>query len=156
MTREEINEFLADTKVYVAGKSEEIQKKLFLLGYRWASGGTVVDNIDSPFLFIYSNMSFSMDYNMTYFSTHINREITAEETLSLEIPGPTYRPFKNSEECWNEMQKHQPFAWLKHKGSQIYEDCRYVGNYGIVGASFDKAYYNYTFADGTPFGIKEK
>ena len=25
---------------------------------------------------------------------------------------PTYRPFKDNEECWNEMLKHQPFGWL--------------------------------------------
>lgn len=23
---------------------------------------------------------------------------------------PKYRPFKDSEECWNEMQRHQPFG----------------------------------------------
>ena len=35
MTKEEINKFLANTKIYVAGKSEEIQKKLFsLFGYK--------------------------------------------------------------------------------------------------------------------------
>ena len=25
-------------------------------------------------------------------------------------PEPKYRPFKNAEECWNEMKKHQPFG----------------------------------------------
>lgn len=25
-------------------------------------------------------------------------------------PEPKYRPFKNAEECWQEMQKHQPFG----------------------------------------------
>lgn len=28
---------------------------------------------------------------------------------------PKYRPFANAEECWQEMQKHQPFGWLKDK-----------------------------------------
>ena len=29
-------------------------------------------------------------------------------------PEPKYRPFKNAEECWNEMMKHQPFrAWAR-------------------------------------------
>lgn len=27
-------------------------------------------------------------------------------------PEPTYRPFKDIEECWKEMQKHQPFGWI--------------------------------------------
>ena len=30
-------------------------------------------------------------------------------------PEPKYRPFKNQEECWKEMLKHQPFGWLKSK-----------------------------------------
>ena len=30
-------------------------------------------------------------------------------------PEPTYRPFKDAEECWLEMQKHQPFGWIKDK-----------------------------------------
>ena len=25
-------------------------------------------------------------------------------------PEPKYRPFKDAEECWTEMQKHQPFG----------------------------------------------
>lgn len=69
-------------------------------------------------------------------------------------PEPTYRPFKNKEECWNEMLKHEPFGWIKNKDSQFYESCRDVGDYGIFGASFNDAYKDYTFADGTPFGIK--
>ena len=30
-------------------------------------------------------------------------------------PEPKYRPFVNAEECWQEMQKHQPLGWLKLK-----------------------------------------
>ena len=30
-------------------------------------------------------------------------------------PEPKYRPFKDAEECWQDMQKHQPFGWLKDK-----------------------------------------
>ena len=28
---------------------------------------------------------------------------------------PVYRPFNNTKECWNEMQKHQPIGWVKSK-----------------------------------------
>lgn len=28
-------------------------------------------------------------------------------------PEQKYRPFKNAEECWQEMLKHQPFGWVK-------------------------------------------
>ena len=166
MTKEEINKFLANTKIYVAGKSEEIQKKLFSLGYKLISGLTGVGHAESPFLFIYPNMSFSRCSDMVYFSNNIKREISAEEILSLELTKPTYRPFKTQEECWNEMLKHQPFGWLKAKDS---ESPRIIGNIylnideevyivwasnGVVNSASD-AFYNFTFADGTPFGIKE-
>lgn len=35
-------------------------------------------------------------------------------------PEAKYRPFKNTEEFWQEMQKHQPFGWVK-----IDEGCYY-------------------------------
>lgn len=35
-------------------------------------------------------------------------------------PEPKYRPFKNAEECWTEMQKHQPFGWLKRTDCDEY------------------------------------
>lgn len=80
-----------------------------------------------------------------------------------------YRPFTSKEECWKEMQKHQPFGWIKNKKN---------GNFYCIGeVSWSDAYreviitfstsemlqhssvavYNeYTFADGAPFGIKEE
>lgn len=30
-------------------------------------------------------------------------------------PEPKYRPFKDVDECWQEMLKHQPFGWLREK-----------------------------------------
>lgn len=64
---------------------------------------------------------------------------------------PKYRPFNNSKECWEEMQKHQPFGWVKYKN----EDCYMV--YADVNNDCDFKFYfkEYVFADGTPFGIKE-
>ena len=32
-------------------------------------------------------------------------------------PEAKYRPFKNVEECWQEMLKHQPFGWIKCEDS---------------------------------------
>ena len=165
MTKEEINKFLANTKIYVAGKSEEIQKKLFSLGYKWCSRFTGVEYTESPFLFIYPNMSFLRGNDMAYFSNNIKREISAEEVLSLE-PTDGYRPFKDIEECWNEMLIHQPFGWIKAKGSgspmlsgniylNIDEEVYIVWAYNGVVNSASDAFYNFTFADGTPFGIKE-
>ena len=33
---------------------------------------------------------------------------------------PKYRPFKDAEECFEEMKKHQPFAWIKDKQQHEY------------------------------------
>lgn len=76
---------------------------------------------------------------------------------------PKYRPFKNADECWDEMQKHQPFGWLKRIGDNEYNlltdvdgsvECEGVRIDGD-GYFWDTANNEYTFADGTPFGIKE-
>lgn len=75
-------------------------------------------------------------------------------------PELKYRPFKNAEECWQEMLRHKPFGWVKASHGQFFiiglrkdevsfgtkdnwQGCKYIFN-------------NYTFADGTPFGIKEE
>lgn len=72
-----------------------------------------------------------------------------------------FRPFNNAEECWAEMQKHQPFGWIKCKEGYfniVYVDDYYVGladkdNSSILLAS-KNSYQDNTFADGTPFGVK--
>ena len=65
-------------------------------------------------------------------------------------PEPKYRPFKDAEECWQEMQKHQPFGWVKT--DEGYEQIWHVNK----GDNFNATLKTCTFADGTPFGIKEE
>ena len=76
-------------------------------------------------------------------------------------PEPKYRPFADAEECWKEMQKHQPFGWVKDKKDGHYalitsfltnEKEVYMDD--ISGLSLYTSINYYTFADGTPFGIK--
>ena len=74
-------------------------------------------------------------------------------------PESKYRPFANTEECWKEMQKHQPFAWVKEKHSDRYSLVTEVNGLSIKvkeGCLFTDSVKYYTFADGTPFGIKEE
>lgn len=77
-------------------------------------------------------------------------------------PEPTYRPFANVEECWNEMQKHQPFGWVKSKEdgslslitliiSEENIDINCIG-----GFNSDKIMKRFTFPDGAVFGILEE
>lgn len=76
-------------------------------------------------------------------------------------PEPKYRPFKDAEECWAEMLKHHPFGWVKDKETPKFLVCKALGNLFFIGIE-DKPYNykevlrDYTFADGTPFGIKEE
>ena len=75
-------------------------------------------------------------------------------------PETKYRPFKNADECWQEMQKHQPFGWLKDKNNGHLILITVVGNdtmmalNGRVGLDLLGMMNNYVFADGTPFGVK--
>ena len=76
-------------------------------------------------------------------------------------PEPKYRPFKTKEECWNEMMKHQPFGWLKDTDTGGYIiiselDYEYIEISGNNGWDYVGLMKCYTFADGTPFGIKEE
>lgn len=151
MTRKEALEFLANTKVYVNGKSKEIQEKLFSLGYKLCNNTEGVRCTDKPFLYIDKDKKISFGQSMTYFTTIGFREITAEEIISLELTETTYRPFKDVKKCWNEMLKHEPFGWIKIKNENylnVLESINNAKNYQYI---FD----NFTFADGTPFGIKE-
>ena len=66
-------------------------------------------------------------------------------------PEPKYRPFKNAEECWQEMQKHQPFGWVKEISNEEYINLGWVPT-----EDNEDTFHNITFADGTPFGVKEE
>ena len=79
---------------------------------------------------------------------------------------PKYRPFKTHGECWNEMLKHQPFGWLKSikKQEKVHIGRIFDTPDGVFitlsineGLNYSSSYLfnKYTFADGTPFGIKE-
>ena len=79
-------------------------------------------------------------------------------------PEPKYRPFKTQEECWNEMLKHQPFGWLRIKGTDEYCDIvkifDYPGETKIYVAAgihtLPQLFDSFIFADCTPFGIKDE
>ena len=75
-------------------------------------------------------------------------------------PEPTYRPFKNGEECWQEMQKHQPFGWVK---STLFKDFDLVQRVTTLYVEINREIIDYkdalekfTFADDNNFGVKEE
>lgn len=74
-------------------------------------------------------------------------------------PEQKFRPFKDAEECLTEMQKHQPFGWVKDRnGSALVienvDSKSFVEVYGEGTCTFNEVFENLTFVDGTTFGIK--
>ena len=134
MTREEAKELLPIIQAFSAGKQ-------------------IQDSIDC----------------VRWFDTdEINLEYEGQKIKHRIKPEQKYRPFKNKEECWNEMMKHQPVGWLKSKmngrfscvgevcGSDEFETVYIaLSTSESLSRSSDSMFEQYTFYDGTPFGIKE-
>ncbi len=77
---------------------------------------------------------------------------------------PKFRPFKDAEECWNEMQKHQPFGWIKPKDDDTISKFMLIDSLmdevvtvrTHVRFNYHELLEHYTFADRTPLGIIEE
>lgn len=85
----------------------------------------------------YTNVA-SLDHLVTYYNDYRIK------------PEQKYRPFKDEEECWQEMQKHQPFGWMIPIGINQKINLTVIGN----GCDLEALFKKFTFADGTPFGVK--
>lgn len=81
-------------------------------------------------------------------------------------PEPEYRPFKDADECWQEMLKHQPFGWVRNKFNHngviatiicldSRKEFRIHTNFNHGNTSEDMI-NSFIFADGAPFGVKEE
>ena len=76
-------------------------------------------------------------------------------------PKLKYRPFKNTEECWQEMLKHHPLGWVKDKQDGHYvlitcvnDDTCGMSLNGNAAWSLSGIMDLFTFSDGVPFGVK--
>lgn len=80
-------------------------------------------------------------------------------------PESTYRPFKDAEECWKEMEKHHPFGWVtfdcdtkrRNISSLLFRDT--LGNKWIELSNREwfsphNMFKTMKFIDGSPFGVK--
>ena len=89
-------------------------------------------------------------------------EYSFDESESYRIKKePKYRPFKNVEECFNEMQKHEPLGWvcfISDKVSKYYQVTS-IEDVNVrledYETSFEESLKDLHFVDGEPFGIKE-
>ena len=156
MTKSEIHKKLYNTKLYLGKYSEEVQKKLFELGYSWNNGITYVSNTNKPFLFIstYNDLILTYSDDLKYFNEHSAKEITVEDILNIE---ETCRSFKDEKELIEEMNKHTPFGWIQDKYSKSLFCISYTSKNGVSVngfiLSFDNLLEYYTFLDGSICGV---
>lgn len=133
MTKEEAKEFYPILQAFAEGSVIECRTKPFIEGSDVSNDWTEMKEIE--------------------FWKHTEYRIKPEQK---------FRPFKNAEECWTEMKKHQPFGWIKSKedGSRslitliISEENIDINCIG--GFNFDKIMKRFTFDDGAVFGILEE
>ena len=126
MTRKEVKQFLPIIQAFAEGK--DIQLKLF--NGEW-------EDLENPVF-----LGNVKDYR-----------IKPNQNSVLK-----YRPFKSQEECWNEMSKHQPFGWVtnicinqKFYITHVGDDDMMINS---VHSYFSQAFKDFTFVDGTPFGVQ--
>ena len=141
MTREEVKRLLPILQAFAEG--ETIQKK------------GIVSSSD-PFYINDERWITACEIDIPYFIKNLKDYRI--------VPKSKYRPFKNAKECWQEMQKHQPFGWVMPIDEVHYRFIGSIENEGLLFAdhklncstlSFDGALRWITFADGASFGIKE-
>lgn len=128
MNRKEAAELLPFIKAFGEGKDIEIRSKNT---HAQLNGWTKMDE------FIFGNFEYRIK------------------------PEPKYRPFKDAKECMAEMLKHHPFGFITSQCAffhVIYIEDKSIG-YGsacgtILHDNFKDALRCFTFADGTPFGVK--
>lgn len=132
MTKEEVKQALPLIQAFAEGKT--IQTK---------NGSTWID-IDSD------KNQFILDSVVTY-----------QDCFRVK-PKDVYRPFRNAEECWQEMLKHKPFGWIKFTESYAsivavtnVDVSLTILNGDVAFCPFVEMVEQQKFADGTPFGIKE-
>lgn len=86
MTQEEAIKFLSNTKVFVKNKSEEIQKKLFEIGFIWREvPNTEPKYVAKPFLYMCDNKNLTYGNDVKVFYSHTYTEISAEDILNIKI-----------------------------------------------------------------------
>lgn len=94
MKKEEAIAKLSNTKVYVDGKSKEIQEKLFEIGFSWEILKKEVVHESMPFLYIHSDLHLLIGNSMETFKNNKLVEIRADDILSITIDKEyEFKPF---------------------------------------------------------------
>ena len=132
--------------------TREEAKEMLPIIQAWVDGKTV-DWYDPEIGWRLSGFMLDFDKNPKYF--RIKSEAESESK---------YRPFKFQEECFDEMMKHQPFGWFRSVHNKNLFNTVCINDSGIKITntlskymdSYDRAFDNIEFVDGTPFGVKDE
>ena len=132
--------------------TREEAKEMLPIIQAWADGQTV-DWYDPAIGWRLSLFTLDFDKNPKYF--RIKSEAETESK---------YRPFKSQEECFDEMMKHQPFGWFRSTCNKNLSNIVGIDDNGMKITnilskymdSYDRAFDNIEFVDGTPFGVKDE
>lgn len=137
MNRKEIAELMPIIQAFLEGRTIECRTKSWEFNKGWR---------------------YETDWKET-------QQLVFRDTFEYRIkPEFKYRPFKDAEECWNEMEKHRHFGWIRCKDTSIPGKFMLINSLRNDEASIisgiDFTYSEllecYTFVDGAPFGVKEE
>lgn len=159
MTKQEAIEFIRNKKLYTNDNNEQVLDKLFSIGAKYAVKNCEEHYLTAPFFYISADGTITHGSDMTTFKSHRYDETSEFDILNIKIDF-AYRPFKDSEECFKEMNKHTMFGWVEDaENPNEYTLVTQITSEGLISSglfiSFKTAFEAFKFVDGTPFGIKE-
>lgn len=135
MTREEAKVLLPIIQAFAEGKVIECRTKPSALSKSWQGMNDWTEMKEIEF---WSNIEY-----------RIKQQSEAK-----------FRSFNTEEECWQEIRKHEPFIKYKviESSKDVYLIIQRIKTDGIETdverLDFETAFEWFTFADGTPFGVK--
>ena len=69
-------------------------------------------------------------------------------------PEPTYRSFKDAEECWKEMLQHNPLGWFKDKKAKEFFTLNCISDKDPKIKTYEYLFNDCVFMDGSICGVK--
>lgn len=76
-----------------------------------------------------------------------------KETDSYRIK-PKYRPFKDAEECWKEMLRHNPLGWFQDKKAKEFFTLNCISDKDPKIKTYEYLFNDCLFMDGSICGVK--
>ena len=138
MTKEEAKKMLTNTKVYVNGKSKQIQEKLFEIGFLW-KGNEEKEISHMAYPFLYLTEYITCNESMLFFKDSPLKEISAEDILNIKL----------DEEF---IPKHGDIIFVKSGDSSFIEIFDSYKDYGLTNKFIWCSYY---ISLGVPFSVNE-